>query len=88
MVEDGNSCSRAVILLEEHVHLRICGSQGNFQHLHDSLDLQDRPFCQCVIAVELISDDLKGFVDWYIGEKTDDIKANEGIWILKIYRLQ
>jgi hypothetical protein len=38
--------------------------------------------------VELISDDLQGFVDWNIGEKPDNIKANEGIWGLKIYRLQ
>jgi hypothetical protein len=57
------------------VHLKMCGSQANLQQLHDGFDLQDRPFGQCVIAVELISDDLQGFVDWNIGEETD----NEGI---------
>jgi hypothetical protein len=38
-----------------------------------------RPFCQCVIIMELISDDLKVFVDMYISEKTNNIKANKGI---------
>jgi hypothetical protein len=61
------------------VHLKICGSQANLQQLHGDFDLQDGPFRQCVIVKELISDDLWGFVDWNIGEKTDDIKANEGI---------
>jgi hypothetical protein len=46
-------------LLEELVvHLKICGSQSNFQQFHDGFDLQDRPFRQCVIVIELGSDDL------------------------------
>jgi hypothetical protein len=45
-------------LLEELVHLKICGSQANIQQLHDGFDLQDKPVRQCVIVVELISDDL------------------------------
>jgi hypothetical protein len=31
------------------------------------------------IVVELIPDDLQGVVDWYIGEKTNNVKAEEGI---------
>jgi hypothetical protein len=54
--------------LEELVHLNICGSQTNLQQLHDGFDLQDRPFRQSIVVVELISYDLKGFVDWNIGE--------------------
>jgi hypothetical protein len=38
--------------------------------------------------MELNSDDLQGFVDWYVSERTVNIKANEGIWRLKVYRLQ
>jgi hypothetical protein len=44
--------------LEELVHLKIYGSQANLQQLRDGFALQDRPFRQCVIVVELISDDL------------------------------
>jgi hypothetical protein len=44
--------------LEELVlYLKIGGSQADFQQLHDGFDLQDRPFCQCDIVVELIFDD-------------------------------
>jgi hypothetical protein len=45
-------------LAELFVHLEICGSQANLQQLRDGFNVQDRPFRQCVIAVELISDDL------------------------------
>jgi hypothetical protein len=66
--------------LEELItHLKICGFQTNFQQLHDGLDLQETPFRQCVVVKELISDDLYGFVDWYISEKTNSIKVNQGI---------
>jgi hypothetical protein len=34
------------------------------------------PFRQFVNVVELISDDLQGFLDWDIGEKADDVKAD------------
>jgi hypothetical protein len=62
------------------VHPKICGSQTNFQQFHDGLNLQDRPFGQSVIVMEIISDDLYGFVDWYnISEKTIIIKDNEGV---------
>jgi hypothetical protein len=72
MMGDKTSHNHAIFLLEE---LKICGSQTNFQQFHDGLDLQDRPFHQCVIIMDLASDD---FIDWYISEETD-IKANEGI---------
>jgi hypothetical protein len=61
------------------VHLKIYCSQANLQQLHDGFDLQDGLFFQCIIVVELISDDLQSFVDWNIGEKTDNVKANEGV---------
>jgi hypothetical protein len=61
------------------VLLKVSGSQTNFQQLHDGFDLQERLFRQCVIVWELISDDLFGFVDCYITEKTNNIKANQGI---------
>jgi hypothetical protein len=51
-----------------HQHTRT-----NFQLFHDGFNLQDRLFRQCGIVMELISD------DWYISEKTNNIKANEGI---------
>jgi hypothetical protein len=38
--------------------------------------------------MQFISDEFYGFVDWYISERTDNVKANEGIGRLKIYRLQ
>jgi hypothetical protein len=41
---------------------------------HDVLRLQDGSFGQCVVS-EFITDDLYGFVQWYISEKTDN-KAN------------
>jgi hypothetical protein len=45
-------------LLEELIgHLKICGSQTNFQRFHDVFDLQDRFLCQCVIIMDLIPDD-------------------------------
>jgi hypothetical protein len=65
--------------LEKLVHLKICGSQANNQQFHDAFDLQDRPFRRCVIVVEVIPDDLYGFVDWNTGENTDDVQTNEGI---------
>jgi hypothetical protein len=47
--------------LEELViYLKLCGSQANLQQIPDGFALQDRPFRQCVIVVELISDDLWG----------------------------
>jgi hypothetical protein len=52
---------------------------NKFQQSHDGFYLQDRPFHQCVIIMELISDDLYGFVGWYISEKINNNKANEGI---------
>jgi hypothetical protein len=45
-------------LEELFVHLKICGSEAKLQQLHDGFDLQDRPSRQCVIVVELVSDDL------------------------------
>jgi hypothetical protein len=66
-------------LEELAVHLKRYGSQANPRQLHDGFNLQSRPLRQCVIVVELISDELQGFVDWNIGEKADDVKDDEGI---------
>jgi hypothetical protein len=60
------------------VCLKICGSQAKLEQLHDGFDLQDTLSHQCVIVMELISDYLQGFINWYISEKTD-IKANYSI---------
>jgi hypothetical protein len=69
-----------VFLLEElTVHLKICGHHTIFQQFHDGFDLQDRMFRLCVIVMKRISDYLHGFVEWYISEKTNNIKANEDI---------
>jgi hypothetical protein len=38
------------------VHLKTYGSQTNLLQFHDGFDLQERPFRQCVIVMELISD--------------------------------
>lgn len=82
------SHSHVIFLLEELiVHLKTYGSQTYFQQFHDGFDLQ-RLFRLYVIVMEHISEDLEGFIDWYISEKTKNIKDNEGIWRLKIYRLQ
>jgi hypothetical protein len=35
------------------IHLKVCDSQANFQQLYDGFDLQDKPFRQFVIVVEL-----------------------------------
>jgi hypothetical protein len=65
-------------LLEELVvHLKIRGSQANLQQLHDGFNMQGRPFHQCVITMELISDHSQGFVKSNIGEKSD-VKASKG----------
>jgi hypothetical protein len=40
------------------VHLKKRDSQANLQQLHNGFDLQDSPFRQYIIVVELISDDL------------------------------
>jgi hypothetical protein len=58
---------------------------SNFQQFYDGFDVQDGPFRQCVIIMELISDD---FIDRYFSEKTNNIKANERIWRLEVYILQ
>jgi hypothetical protein len=51
--------SRAVFLLKEFIlHFKICGSQRNFQQFRDGYDLQDRSFCQFIIVMEFISEDL------------------------------
>jgi hypothetical protein len=58
------SLSHNIFLLEELVHLKIYGSHANLQQLRNGFELLDRPFRQCVIVLELISDDLSGFVNW------------------------
>jgi hypothetical protein len=41
-----------MFLLEELIiHLKICGSETDFQQFHDGFDLQDRLFRQCVIVM-------------------------------------
>jgi hypothetical protein len=61
----------AIFLLEGLiVHLKICGSQASLQQLHNSFYLQETPFRQCVIVMELTSDDLWGFEDWYSSKMT------------------
>jgi hypothetical protein len=45
----------------------------------DGFDLQDRLFQQYVIVMELIIDNLQGFIDWYISEKTNKNTANDSI---------
>jgi hypothetical protein len=42
------------VLEEFIIHLKNCGSQTNFQELHDVFDLQDRPFHQCVVIIKLL----------------------------------
>jgi hypothetical protein len=75
-------------LLEELiVHLKNMWF-SNIQQFHDGFDLQDKPFRQCVTVTKLISDYLYGFIDWYISEKANNIKVNEGIWRWKVYKLQ
>jgi hypothetical protein len=38
--------------------------------------------------MEFVTDDLQGFISWYIGEETDNIKTNESMYGLKVNRLQ
>jgi hypothetical protein len=60
-------------LEELFIYLKIRSSQTNFQQFRDVLGLQDRPVRQRVIVVtEFITDDLYGFVQWYISGKTDN----------------
>jgi hypothetical protein len=40
--------------------------------------MQDITFHQSIVLVEFITDDLEGYVDWYISEETD-VKADESI---------
>jgi hypothetical protein len=81
--------SHVIFLLEELiVHLKLCGSQTNIQQFHNDFGLLGRTFRQNVIVMEFITNDLQGFVDWYISEETDNAKANESIYRLKVNRLQ
>jgi hypothetical protein len=65
----------AIFLVEVFiVHLKICGSQTNFQLFHNSIDLYERPFRQMYHCNGLIS--------------PDNNKANECIQRLEICRLQ
>jgi hypothetical protein len=79
----------AIIFLVEEliVHLKIvvCGSQTNLQQFHDGVHMKDRS--ASVIVMKLVTDDLHGFVDWYISEKTD-VKATKSIERLKDNRFQ
>jgi hypothetical protein len=72
--------------LEELViPLKIGGSQASIQQFHNDFDPQDRPFRQCVILMDLISDNLYGFVDWNIGKKEMTSKLTR---VLEIEGLQ
>jgi hypothetical protein len=43
-------------LLEElTIHLKICGSQTNFQQFRDGFDLQDSPLCRVSWSLFLIT---------------------------------
>jgi hypothetical protein len=66
-------------------HLKVCESQTILQQFLDGFGPAG-PFCQSVIVIEFITDDLLRFVAWYISEETD-VKANESIWRLKANRL-
>jgi hypothetical protein len=58
-----SSHSHAVFLSEVLiVHLKICGSQTNFQQSNGGFNLQDRWLHQCVVLMELISDELMGIL--------------------------
>jgi hypothetical protein len=51
--------SHAICLLEKPIMcLKICGFQTNPQQFNDGSVLQGRPFCQCAIVMEFITDDL------------------------------
>jgi hypothetical protein len=43
--------------------------------------------CQCVV-IKPASDDLEGFIHWYVGEGTNDIEIDEDILSTNINRLQ
>jgi hypothetical protein len=75
-------------MLEElMIHKELCSSQTNLQQFHIGFGLQDRPFLQNVIVMEFITDDLQGFIGWYVTEETD-VRAIESIQTLKVNRLQ
>jgi hypothetical protein len=63
-------------MLEEQIRLKTCDSQTNLQQFHNGFGLQGRPFSHSVIIVEFITDDLQGFIDWYIRLVPDSVKAN------------
>jgi hypothetical protein len=46
----------------------------NLQQFQNGFHLQDKLFCQCVIIMEFISDDLWGFVNCYISKSTEKAK--------------
>jgi hypothetical protein len=54
------------------------GSPTNLQQYNDGFGMQNRLFCQSIIVMELITDELKGFVNWYSSEKTD-VKVNKSM---------
>jgi hypothetical protein len=64
--------------------VKICGSHTNLQQFYNGFGLQGKPLRQSVIVVEFITEDLQCFIDWYVSEETDNVKANESIWRLKV----
>jgi hypothetical protein len=73
-------CHSILRLLETVVPLKAGGRQADIQNFYD------RPFCQCVV-VKPASDDLEFFLDWYVGEETNDMKTYEDILSTMFNRL-
>jgi hypothetical protein len=65
--------------LEELIaYLNISDSQTHFQQLHDGLYLQESVFRQHVIVVDLIFNDMQGFIDSYISENVKKTHGQRG----------
>jgi hypothetical protein len=50
---------------------------GKRPAVDDDFGLQDRSFRERVILMQVTTDDLQGFFDWYVSEETDSVQANE-----------
>jgi hypothetical protein len=56
----------------------------------DYFDLEDRPECRCIIFIELISEEMYCFVDWYISAMINSTRVGylefEGLQATTILR--
>ena len=76
------------LLVEPVVYLKISGFWTYRQQLHDGVHPQNWTFSQCVILPQFVSDDTQNFFNWNVSEKANNLKTDEFIWFMNLYRFK